>query len=95
MKVTPLGDKILVQRNEAATQTDSGIFLPESATEKPQEAKVVAVGAGKVSDSGTRVAPNVKKGDTVLLSKWGGTEIKVDGNELLIVNEDDILAIVG
>ncbi|MHC4994133.1 MAG: co-chaperone GroES [Planctomycetota bacterium] len=95
MKVTPLGDKILVQRNEAATQTDSGIFLPESATEKPQEAKVIAVGEGKVSDSGTRVAPNVKKGDTVLLSKWGGTEIKVDGNEMLIVNEDDILAIVG
>lgn len=95
MKVKPLGDKILVKRADAETRTNSGIFLPESAAEKPQQAKVLAVGEGKVSDkSGKRIEPQVKKGDTVLLSKWGGTEIKVDGEDLLIVTEDDILAVM-
>ncbi len=95
MKVRPLGDKIIVKRVEAATQTASGIFLPESATEKPQEAIVVAVGDGKILDSGERAPFQVKKGDTVLIGKWGGTEIKIDGDDLLVMNEEDILAILG
>ena len=95
MKVRPLGDKIIVKRVEAATQTASGIFLPESATEKPQEALVVAIGDGKILDSGERAPFQVKKGDTVLIGKWGGTEIKIDGEDLLVMNEEDILAILG
>lgn len=96
MKVKPLGDKILVKRAEAETKTASGIYLPDTAAEKPQQAEVIEVGEGKVSEkTGNRVAPSVKKGDKVLLSKWGGTEIKLDGKEMLIVTEDDILAIVG
>jgi chaperonin GroES len=95
MKVKPLGDRILVKRHEAETKTESGIFLPESAAEKPQQAKVIAVGEGAVNEkTGKRSPLQVKKGDTVLLNKWGGTEIKLAGDELLIVNEDDILAIV-
>ncbi len=95
MKVRPLGDKIIVKRVEAETQTASGIFLPESATEKPQEATIVAIGDGKVLDSGERAPFQVKKGDTVLIGKWGGTEIKIDGQDLLVMTEEDILAIVG
>ncbi|MDH3583575.1 MAG: co-chaperone GroES [Phycisphaerae bacterium] len=95
MKVKPLNDKILVKRVEASTQTDSGIFLPESAAEKPQQAKVIETGDGKLNDkTGKRVDLQVKKGQTVLLSKWGGTEVKVGGDEMLIVNEDDILGVV-
>ena len=95
-KVTPLNDKIVVKRAEAETQTASGIYLPDSAAEKPQHATVIAVGEGKLNDkTGKRVPPQVKKGDKVLLSKWGGTEIEIKDEELLIVNEDDILAIVG
>jgi chaperonin GroES len=94
-KLKPLGDKILVKRKEAETKTASGIFLPDSAAEKPQQATVIEVGEGKVNDkTGKRNQLSVKKGDTVLLSKWGGTEVKVDGQELLIINEDDILAVV-
>ena len=96
MKVKPLGDKILVKRAEAETKTASGIYLPDTAAEKPQQAEVIAIGEGKISEkTGNRVAPSVKKGDKILLSKWGGTEIKLDGQEMLIVTEDDILAIVG
>lgn len=95
MNVRPLGDKIIVKRVEAQEKTASGIYLPESAKEKPQEAKVIALGDGKVLDSGERAAFQVKKGDTVLLSKWGGTELKIDGQEYLILTEDDILAVVG
>ncbi len=94
MKIKPLGDKILVQRLEAETQTASGIFLPEGAKEKPQQAKVIAVGEGKVLDSGERATPTVKKGDTIILSKWGGTELKLDGEEYLVMGEDEVLAIV-
>ena len=94
MKLRPLGDKILVKRVEAQSQTSSGIYLPESAKEKPQQAKVIAVGDGKLLDSGERAAFQVKAGDTVLIGKWGGTEIKIDGEELLIMGEDDILAII-
>ena len=95
MKVKPLGDRILVKRHEAETRTESGIFLPDSAAEKPQQAEVQAVGEGKVNEkTGQRVAPSVKKGDTVLLNRWGGAEVKVNGDDLLIVSEDDILATV-
>lgn len=94
MKIKPLGDKILVQRLEAETKTASGIFLPEGAAEKPQQAKVVAVGEGKVLDSGERAKPTVKKGDTIILSKWGGTELKIEGQEYLVMAEDEVLAIV-
>ncbi len=95
MKVKPLGDRILVKRLEAETQTASGIYLPDSAQEKPQQAKVLAVGEGKVNDkSGKRHKPDIKKGDVIILGKWGGTEIKVDGEERLIVNFDDVMAVV-
>ena len=94
MKIKPLGDKILVQRLEAETKTSSGIFLPEGAKEKPQQAKVIAVGEGKVLDSGERAKPTVKKGDTIILSKWGGTELKIEGQEYLVMSEDEVLAVV-
>ena len=95
MKVKPLGDKILVKRLEAETQTASGIFLPESAAEKPQQAKVLEVGEGKLNDkTGKSNSPPVKKNDVILLSKWGGTEFKIGDEELLIINVDDVLAVV-
>jgi chaperonin GroES len=95
MAIRPLGDKILVKRVEAEERTASGIYLPEGAKEKPQEAKVVAVGDGRQLDSGKRADFQVKKGDTILISKWGGTEIKIDDKEMLILSEDDVLAVVG
>jgi chaperonin GroES len=94
MNLRPLGDKIMIKRLDAATRTDSGIFLPESATEKPQEAKVLAVGQGRLTDSGKRVDFQVKKGDVVVISKWGGSEIKLGSDEVIIVTEEDILGIV-
>lgn len=94
MNIKPLGDKILVQRLEAETQTASGIYLPESAKEKPQQAKVIAVGTGKVLDNGDRAEFTVKKGDTILLSKWGGTEIKHDGEDFIMLSEDEVLAVI-
>lgn len=94
MKIRPLGDKILVKRQESESQTESGIYLPETAKEKPQEAEVIAVGDGRLLDNGQRADFQVKVGDTVVLSKWGGTEIKIDGEELLILSEDDILGVV-
>lgn len=95
MKVKPLGDKVLVKRIEVASRTDSGLYLPDTAAEKPQQAKVIEVGEGKVSEkTGQRKPVAVKKGDTILLSKWGGTEIKIKNEELLIINEEDILAVV-
>ncbi len=94
--VTPLGDKIIIKRDEAETKTASGIYLPDSAADKPQQATVIAVGEGSVNEkTGKRVAPQVKKGDKIIISKWGGTEVKIDADELLIVSEDDILAVVG
>ena len=94
MKVKPLQDRILIKRVEEETKTKGGIIIPDTAKEKPQEGLVVAVGAGKVTDSGTRVPPEVKKGDRVLFGKYSGSEIKVDGEEHLILREDDILAIL-
>lgn len=95
VKIRPLGDKILVKREEAETKTKSGIYLPESATEKPQQATVLALGDGKLLDSGERAAFQVKVGDRVLIGKWGGTEVKLEGEEVMIMTEDDILGIIG
>ena len=94
MKVRPLGDKILVQRLEAEEKTASGIFLPESAKEKPKRGTVLSIGDGKLLDSGDRKELQVKSGDTVLFTSYAGTEIKVDGEEMIIMDESDILAIV-
>ena len=93
-KLRPLGDKILVKRVEAETKTKSGIFLPDSAKEKPKQGTVIAVGEGKRLDSGERTPVNVKKGDRVLFTSYAGTEVKIDGEELMIMSEDDVLAIV-
>ena len=94
IKVRPLGEKVLVKRLESEEKTSGGIVLPDTAKEKPQRATVLAVGDGKLLDSGKRSPLSVKKDDQVLLSKWGGTEIKIDGEEYLILDETDILAIV-
>ncbi len=94
MKVRPLNDRILVRRVSSEEKTKGGIIIPDSAKEKPQEAEVVAVGHGRVDDKGKRVPVDVKKGDRVLFSKWGGSEIKADGEELLILKEEDILAVL-
>ena len=92
-KIRPLGDRVIV---EAMTQetSKSGIIIPDTAKEKPQQGKVVAVGPGRLSDSGDRLAPEVKEGDLVLFGKYSGTEIEVDSNELLILRESDILAVL-
>ena len=93
-KLRPLGDKILVKRVEAETKTKSGIFLPDSAKEKPKQGTVMAVGTGKRLDDGTLSVMNVKKNDRVLFTSYAGTEVKIDGEELMIMSEDDVLAIV-
>jgi chaperonin GroES len=95
LKVKPLGDRILVEAVEEQEVKQGGIIIPDSAKEKPSEAKVVALGTGKSNDDGKKVAFEVKVGDVVLISKYGGTEIKVDGKEYKILNSDDILAIFG
>ena len=92
-KVQPLGDRVLIKQLEAEDKTKGGIILPDTAKEKPQEAEVVAVGKGKVED-GKTIAPEVKAGDKILYGKYSGTEIKVDGEDLIIVKEEDILAII-
>ena len=93
-KLRPLGDKILVKRVEAETKTKSGIVLPDSAKEKPKRGKVIAVGDGRRLDNGERAPLNVKKGDEVIFTSYAGTEVKIDGEELMIMSEDDILAVV-
>ncbi len=95
MKFRPLGDKILVKRDEAATKTESGIFLPESSKEKPKQGKIVALGDGHRSKDNGKVTPfTVKKGDSVIFSSYAGTEIKIDGESLLIMTEEDILGVI-
>jgi chaperonin GroES len=94
MNVKPLYDRILVKRIEAAEMKKGGIIIPDTAKEKPLEAEVIAVGAGRLDDNGKRVAMEVKKGDKVLIGKYAGTEIKIDGTEHLIVREDEVLGIV-
>jgi chaperonin GroES len=92
MKLNPLGDRLIVQAIEEELTTASGIVLPETAKEKPQKGKVLAVGDGKLDENGKRIPLDVKKGDEVLYSKYGGTEIKIDGEDLLVLRESDVLA---
>lgn len=93
-KLRPLGDKILVKRVEAESKTKSGIVLPDTAKEKPRRGKIIAVGEGKKLENGQTAPMSVKKGDEVIFASYAGTEIKVDNEELMIMSEDDILAVV-
>jgi chaperonin GroES len=94
MNARPLHDRILVQRIEEGEQKIGGIIIPDSAKEKPQQGKVVAVGAGKVKDDGGRIPLDVKAGDSILFGKYSGQEIKLDGEEFLIMREDEVLAVI-
>lgn len=94
VNIRPLEDKVLVQIAEAETTTASGLVIPDSAAEKPQEATVIAVGPGRLDESGNRVAMDVKEGDTVIFAKYGGTELKYNGEEYLLLSARDLLAIV-
>lgn len=94
MNVRPLGDKILIKRIEAKEKTEGGIVLPDTAKEKPREGIVTALGDGKMLKSGARTGFQVKKGDKVIFSSYGGTEVKIGGEEYLLMSEDDILAVV-
>jgi chaperonin GroES len=94
MKLKPLHDRLIVRAIDEEETTASGLVLPDTAKEKPQKGTVLAVGEGNRNDDGDRIAPDVKKGDVVLYSKYGGTEIKVDGEDLLVLRESDVLAIV-
>ena len=94
MKIQPLADRIMVKVLEAKEVTKGGIVLPDTAQEKPQEAEVIAVGKGKISDEGKTIPPEVKVGDKILFGKYSGTEITMDGTEYLILKEEDILAII-
>lgn len=94
MKVTPLGDRLVVRRLEAEEKTAGGIVLPDAAKEKPREGKVVSTGSGKILDSGKRSEVQVKKGDRILFASYAGNEVTIDGEEYLIMPEEDVLAIV-
>ena len=94
MNVRPLHDRIIVQRIEEGEQKIGGIIIPDTAKEKPQQGKVIAAGAGKVKDDGKRVALDVKAGDLILFGKYSGQEIKLDGDEFLIMREDEVLAVI-
>jgi chaperonin GroES len=95
MQFRPLHDRVLVRRIEAEAKTAGGIIIPDTAQEKPQEGEIVAAGEGLRDDDGDRIPLDVKAGDRILFGKWSGTEVKVDGEELLIMKESDILGIVG
>jgi chaperonin GroES len=92
MKLKPLGDRLIVQAIEEELTTASGLVLPETAKEKPQKGKIIAIGDGKLDENGKRIPLEVKEGDEVLYSKYGGTEIKIDGEDLLVLRESDVLA---
>ncbi|MBI4313259.1 MAG: co-chaperone GroES [Candidatus Omnitrophica bacterium] len=94
MQLKPIGDKIIVEVLKAESKSKGGIILPDTAKEKPHEGNVVAVGSGKLTASGKTVAPDVKPGDKILFGKYAGNEVKVDGKEYLIINQDDILAVI-
>jgi chaperonin GroES len=94
MNVRPLQDRVIVKRWEPAESTEGGIIIPETGKEKPMEADVIAVGPGKVDEEGKRIELEVRKGDHILISRWAGNEIKFDGEEHLILREDEILAII-
>ncbi len=95
MKLRPLQDRILVQRVKEEEKTKGGIIIPDTAKEKPAEGKVAAVGNGKLDEKGKRIALEVKKGDRILFGKYSGTEVKMEGEEYLIMREDDVLGIIG
>jgi chaperonin GroES len=94
MKFRPLGDRVVVRRVQEDQKTPGGIIIPDTVQEKPQEGEIMAVGPGALNDDGKRVTPEVKVGDFVLFGKWSGTEVKVDGEELLIMKESDIMGIL-
>ncbi len=94
-KVRPLRDRVLLKRIEEGDKKVGGIIIPDTAKEKPQQAEVVAVGSGRVLENGTKVPLTVKAGDTVLVGKWSGTDVKIDGEEYLILKEDEVLGILG
>jgi len=94
VKVRPLHDRLLVRRIEEKETAKGGIIIPDTAKEKPQEGEVLAVGNGKILDNGTKVALDVKVGDKILFGKYSGTDIKIDGNEVLILREDEVLAVL-
>ncbi|MDC3418601.1 co-chaperone GroES [Aquibacillus salsiterrae] len=93
--IKPLGDRVVIELVKQEEKTASGIVLPDSAKEKPQEGRVVAVGSGRITENGERVAPEVAEGNIVIYSKFAGTEVKYEGNEYLILRESDILAVIG
>lgn len=93
-KIRPIGDKILVERLEADSKTKGGIYLPDTAKEKPKEGRVVSVGSGRLQDDGTRIPFTVKSGDRVIFASYAGTEVKLNGKDMLILSEEDVLAIV-
>jgi chaperonin GroES len=94
MKIKPLGDRVLVKRIKEEDKTKGGIIIPDTAKEKPQEGRVVAVGKGKVAENGKLITPEVKPGDKILFGKYSGSEIKLDGDEHIVLREDDILGII-
>ena len=94
MKVRPLHDRLIVKRLEEEEKTKGGIIIPDTAKEKPIEGKVIAVGKGKITEDGTKIPMEAKKGDRILFAKYAGTEVKIDGEEHLIMKEDDVLAII-
>ena len=94
-KIQPLGARVLVKRLDEEEESSGGIIIPDSAKEKPQEAEVISLGTGGKDEDGNDIAFTVKKKDKVLISKYGGTDVKIDGDDLLIVNESDILAVIG
>ncbi|MBA4393738.1 MAG: co-chaperone GroES [Desulfobacca sp.] len=94
MKIRPLHDRVIVQRIEEEKTTKGGIIIPDTAKEKPQEGKVIAVGSGKILENGTKTTLDVKVGDKILFGKYSGTEIKVEGEEFLMMREDDILGVI-
>ena len=94
LSLRPLADRVVVEPSQGEERTESGLYIPETAKEKPQEGTIIAVGPGRRDDSGTRTALDVEVGQTVMYAKYGGTEIKIDGQKLLILKESDILAVV-
>ena len=95
MSLRPLHDRVLVKPLESDTKTAGGIIIPDTAQEQPQEGKVIAVGSGKRGDDGSVTPMDVKKGDRVIYGKWSGTEVKIDGEDLMIMNESDIMGVIG
>ncbi len=94
MKFRPLGDRVVVRRVQEEQKTAGGIIIPDTAQEKPQEGEIVSVGPGALDDKGKRVAPEVKAGERVLFGKWSGTEVKIDGEDLIIMKESDIMGVI-